>query len=66
LASFLTPTLTTVRMPLRQLGGHAVDLLITSGPHEPVTEVVGSPIDLIERESTTTPTRKTQLQGHDA
>lgn len=55
LASFLTPSLTTVRMPLRQLGAQAVDLLMTRAAGDVVTETVGFPVDLVERESTAPP-----------
>jgi LacI family transcriptional regulator len=55
LAEYLVPALTTVRMPLRRLGARAAELLLTTGPDEPVTEVVRDPLELVIRSSTTHP-----------
>jgi len=50
-AAYLRPSLTTVSMPLQTLGARAVELLLSTDPHEPVREVVSEPIVLIHRES---------------
>ena len=55
LAAHLAPPLTTVRMPLRELGARAIELLLSSDPSAAITEVVASPIELVERESTAPP-----------
>ncbi|MBU2669862.1 LacI family transcriptional regulator [Actinoplanes bogorensis] len=52
LAEHLVPALTTVRMPLQELGARAVDLLLTSSPEDEVAEVVGTAMELVYREST--------------
>ena len=55
LASHLVPALTTVRMPLEELGRRALELLAQRGPDEPITEVVTEPVELVVRESTAPP-----------
>ena len=55
LAAYLAPPLTTVRMPLRELGALAIELLLGADPSAPITEVVRSPIELVVRQSTAQP-----------
>ncbi|WP_101789464.1 LacI family DNA-binding transcriptional regulator [Nonomuraea indica] len=55
LASYLFPALTTVRMPLAELGRRGVTLLGRLQPDEAVAEVLDGPIDLIQRRSTAPP-----------
>lgn len=55
LAGHLVPALTTVRMPLAELGRRALELLAQHGPDDPIAEVVGEPIELVVRESTAPP-----------
>lgn len=55
LAEHLSPALTTVRMPLRELGRRGVHRLSNLGPDDTVTEVVRGPMELVERESTAPP-----------
>jgi LacI family transcriptional regulator len=55
LAAFLQPPLTTVRMPRRDLGRRALDLLRTTAASEPVSEVLSGPIELVPRASTGPP-----------
>ncbi|HWN35396.1 MAG TPA: substrate-binding domain-containing protein, partial [Pseudonocardia sp.] len=55
LASHLVPALTTVRMPLEELGRRALELLAKRGPEETIAEVVAEPVELIVRESTAPP-----------
>ena len=52
LAGHLSPPLTTVRMPLEQLGRRAIERLATAGPADPVEEVVAGPMELVVRAST--------------
>jgi len=52
LAAFLTPPLTTVRMPLHDLGYQAVQLLLESSRTKPLEHVVEGPTELIVRSST--------------
>lgn len=52
LAEHLVPALTTVRMPLRELGARAVQLLLSTDPDASIEEVVGEPTELVVREST--------------
>lgn len=52
LAEFLGPPLTTVRMPLGELGRTAVTRLLDSGPDDPIEEIVTGPITLVTRGST--------------
>jgi LacI family transcriptional regulator len=51
LAEYLDPPLTTVRMPLHELGVRAVDLLL-SGGGEPATTSIDTPPELVTRAST--------------
>ncbi|WP_328623732.1 LacI family transcriptional regulator [Streptomyces sp. NBC_00353] len=51
LASYLTPPLTTVRMPLEDLGRRAVELLAGSSPDDPIEEIVDDAVELIVRGS---------------
>ncbi|GAA0818111.1 LacI family DNA-binding transcriptional regulator [Streptosporangium amethystogenes subsp. fukuiense] len=55
LASYLAPPLTTVRMPLAELGRRGVALLGSLKPEESVEEVLDGPIELIVRRSTAPP-----------
>ena len=55
LASHLVPGLTTVRMPLAELGRRAVELLSRRGAEEDITEVVTEPVELVVRQSTAAP-----------
>jgi LacI family transcriptional regulator len=57
LAEHLAPALTTVRMPLRELGTRGVRLLSELGPDGTVAEVVTGPMDLVLRQSTAAPAR---------
>ncbi|MQA77423.1 MAG: LacI family DNA-binding transcriptional regulator [Streptosporangiales bacterium] len=54
-ASHLTPALTTVRMPLEQLGRRALEVLASHGPDEPIREVVTEPVEMLVRDSTAPP-----------
>ncbi len=55
LAEHLNPPLTTVRMPLQELGARAVELLLSRSSDEQVTEVVSTSMELVPRESTSPP-----------
>lgn len=52
LAEYLAPPLTTIRMPLEDLGRRGVELLATAAATDPIQEVVGEPMQLIVRGST--------------
>lgn len=52
IAEYVLPRLTTVRMPLQELGARGIELLTTLAPREPVAEVVDAPIELVVRDST--------------
>lgn len=52
LAEYLSPALTTVAMPLRELGSRAVQVLLGGRADEAVGEVVREPIHLVVRDST--------------
>ena len=54
-AAFVDPALTTVRMPLEELGSRAVQLLEQSSPDEHFQEVVAEPMELVVRDSTAPP-----------
>lgn len=55
LAGYLDPPLTTVRMPLEELGRRGIELLSAVDPAEPIQEVVAGPTELIVRGSTGPP-----------
>ncbi|GAA3094316.1 LacI family DNA-binding transcriptional regulator [Nonomuraea salmonea] len=55
LAGYLNPALTTVRMPLAELGRRGVRLLGGLDPDATVAEVLTGPIELIHRRSTAPP-----------
>ncbi|MDT7608082.1 MAG: LacI family transcriptional regulator [Pseudonocardiales bacterium] len=57
LASHLVPALTTVRMPLEELGRRALELLARHGPDDTIAEVVTEPVELVVRASTGPPAR---------
>jgi LacI family transcriptional regulator len=57
LTGYLVPALTTVRMPLEELGRRAVQRLAGSPDHDAITDVVRGPIELVQRESTAPPGR---------
>lgn len=46
------PPLTTVRMPLLELGRRGVELLLDKNSAEPIDEMITSPITVVERKST--------------
>jgi LacI family transcriptional regulator len=52
IADFVYPRLTTVRMPLTELGARAIELISTTSATDTITEVVAEPMDLVIREST--------------
>jgi LacI family transcriptional regulator len=52
IAGIVRPSLTTVQMPLAQLGARAIELLSTTSPTAPITEVVDQPMRLVVRAST--------------
>lgn len=52
IADFVNPRLTTVRMPLTELGARAIELISTTQATDTITEVVAEPMDLVVREST--------------
>lgn len=51
-ASYFSPHLTTVKMPLEKLGARAIELLADKDPDEEIKEVVKGPMKLIQRQST--------------
>lgn len=51
IAGFMVPKLTTVRMPLREMGGKAIEAIATLGAGSAITEVVSEPMELVVRES---------------
>jgi LacI family transcriptional regulator len=55
MAAYLVPPLTTVMMPLEQLGARAVELLLERPADEDIREVTHEPARLIVRESTGPP-----------
>ncbi|MEV4074070.1 LacI family DNA-binding transcriptional regulator [Nonomuraea fuscirosea] len=57
LAGYLHPALTTVRMPLAELGRRGVTLLGSMKPDDTIAEVLAGPIELIQRGSTAPPRR---------
>jgi LacI family transcriptional regulator len=58
LAAYLDPPLTTVRMPLEELGRRGVELLATLGSDQAITEVLQGAIELVVRGSAAPPSRK--------
>ncbi|MFW6775006.1 LacI family DNA-binding transcriptional regulator [Nocardioides sp. CPCC 205120] len=52
IAEYVVPRLTTVRMPLQELGARGIELLTTLPPTESIAEVVDAPIELVVRDST--------------
>jgi len=52
LASFLVPPLTTVRMPIAELGQRGVEILVAQPAGAVVEEIVSAPMELIVRAST--------------
>lgn len=52
IAEYVLPRLTTVRMPLQELGARGIELLTSLAPDEPVGEVVDHPVGLVVRDST--------------
>lgn len=52
LATLVRPSLTTVQMPLTQLGARAIELLAKSSPTASINEVVATPMQLVVRDST--------------
>lgn len=63
LAEYVRPALTTVRMPLRELGERAIELLLNSAADERVEEVVRGEMQLIARDSTAPPPHSTKARG---
>lgn len=57
LARSFAPALTTVRMPLEELGRRAVELLLDREHHEEIDEMIAGPIELVLRKSTAPPAR---------
>ncbi|HEX2301914.1 MAG TPA: substrate-binding domain-containing protein, partial [Pseudonocardiaceae bacterium] len=55
LAASLGPPLTTVRMPLEELGRGAVRLLLGTPWDQPIDAVIPGPMDIVERGSTDRP-----------
>jgi LacI family transcriptional regulator len=55
IAAAFNPPLTTVRMPLAELGSHAIALLLDRPANEPVEEVITGPSELVMRASTAPP-----------
>lgn len=55
MAGCLIPPLTTVAMPLEELGRRAIELLESSSPDEPIREIVAGPMALVVRRSTAAP-----------
>lgn len=55
LARSFQPPLTTVRMPLEELGRRAVELLLDRDPTADIDEMINGPIELVPRASTSHP-----------
>jgi LacI family transcriptional regulator len=53
--SHLTPPLTSVRMPMRELGRRGIELLMSTQADDPIRETFEGPIELVVRESTAPP-----------
>lgn len=58
IAAALNPPLTTVRMPLAELGSHAIALLLDRPANEPIEEVIAGPLELVQRSSTAPPAQR--------
>ena len=58
LACYMSPPLTTVRMPLEELGARGVELLASTRPSDLINEVLRGPVELIVRGSTASPAEK--------
>lgn len=56
MAAAFGPPLTTVRMPLEELGRRGVELLLDNDAAVEIDEMITSPITVVERESTAPPT----------
>jgi len=63
LADFLDPPLTTIRMPLVELGRRAVEILLTAEPDAVVDEVLAGDIELVVRDSTAPPHTQRARRG---
>jgi LacI family transcriptional regulator len=57
LAHCFEPPLTTIRMPLAELGREALRALLTTTPDQDVTTVISAPIEIVTRASTAPPRR---------
>ena len=55
MAGYLTPPLTTVRMPLEELGRRGVELLSTVPEEDEIEEILAGPMELVVRSSTKPP-----------
>lgn len=55
LVRYLDPPLTTVRMPLEELGQRGVERLISAAADEPINEVLREPMELVVRGSSAPP-----------
>lgn len=55
LAESFRPALTTVRMPLEELGRRAVELLLDVEAGADIDEMIAGPVELVERESSAPP-----------
>jgi LacI family transcriptional regulator len=58
LAAYLSPALTTVRMPLTDLGARALELLASRPADAPVQEICDGPMELVVRDSAGAPPRR--------
>jgi LacI family transcriptional regulator len=56
-SSHLCPPLTSVRMPMRELGRRGIELLLSTAPDEPIRETMPGGFELVVRESTARPGR---------
>lgn len=55
LAEYAVPPLTVVRMPIYEMGRLAIQLLVETQPDEVVERIVDTPLELIIRQSTSSP-----------
>lgn len=58
LVAYLDPPLTTVRMPLEELGRRGVELLASVSPKERIAEVLRDSIELVVRKSAAPPRKR--------